>query len=288
MVLCNHPDFDFKKACFDAYNRWLHTQGRGETMTNSATTFTAQAGTVGSYGTFTLSSAGVWTYTMDGAHDAFVAGQVYTDTFTAVSADGTSQSVTVNITGTNDAAVIGGVTTGALTETDTALTTSGALTITDVDSATTFVAQASTAGDHGYGSFTLATNGAWTYTMGTAHNEFVAGQLYTDSFTAVSADGTSKTVTVSGHTLSGTDAANYTVANTGSATANITPKALTLSGITASNKVYDGSTLATITSGTFGNLFNGETLLNCLPTHITCTGENEALGTGDWSSLECA
>jgi len=23
MVLCNHPDFDFKKACFDAYNRWL-------------------------------------------------------------------------------------------------------------------------------------------------------------------------------------------------------------------------------------------------------------------------
>ncbi len=23
MVLCNHEDFDFKKACFDAYNRWL-------------------------------------------------------------------------------------------------------------------------------------------------------------------------------------------------------------------------------------------------------------------------
>ncbi len=23
MVLCNHPDFDYKKACFDAYNRWL-------------------------------------------------------------------------------------------------------------------------------------------------------------------------------------------------------------------------------------------------------------------------
>ena len=24
MMLCNHPDFDYKKACFDAYNRWLH------------------------------------------------------------------------------------------------------------------------------------------------------------------------------------------------------------------------------------------------------------------------
>ena len=23
MVLCNHSDFDFKKACFEAYNRWL-------------------------------------------------------------------------------------------------------------------------------------------------------------------------------------------------------------------------------------------------------------------------
>ena len=23
MVLCNHRDFDYKKACFDAYNRWI-------------------------------------------------------------------------------------------------------------------------------------------------------------------------------------------------------------------------------------------------------------------------
>ena len=23
MVLCNHPDINYKKACFDAYNRWL-------------------------------------------------------------------------------------------------------------------------------------------------------------------------------------------------------------------------------------------------------------------------
>src|SRR6266481_3915870 len=33
MLLCNHPDFDYKKACFDAYNRWLqsycaHAPGR--------------------------------------------------------------------------------------------------------------------------------------------------------------------------------------------------------------------------------------------------------------------
>jgi predicted TIM-barrel fold metal-dependent hydrolase len=23
MLICNHPDYDYKKACFDAYNRWL-------------------------------------------------------------------------------------------------------------------------------------------------------------------------------------------------------------------------------------------------------------------------
>ena len=23
MVLCNHRDFDYKKACFDAYNLWI-------------------------------------------------------------------------------------------------------------------------------------------------------------------------------------------------------------------------------------------------------------------------
>jgi len=25
MMLCNHPDLDYKKACFDAYNRWLQS-----------------------------------------------------------------------------------------------------------------------------------------------------------------------------------------------------------------------------------------------------------------------
>ncbi len=25
MLICNHPDLDYKKACFDAYNRWLQS-----------------------------------------------------------------------------------------------------------------------------------------------------------------------------------------------------------------------------------------------------------------------
>ena len=42
-------------------------------------------------------------------------------------------------------------------------------------------------------------------------------------------------------------AANYSISAGQTTTANITPKALTVSGITASNKTYDGSTNVTLT-----------------------------------------
>ncbi len=54
-----------------------------------------------------------------------------------------------------------------------------------------------------------------------------------------------KTVTVSGLALAGADAGNYTLTQP-SATANITPKSLTVTGITAQNKLCDGTTTATI------------------------------------------
>ena len=57
--------------------------------------------------------------------------------------------------------------------------------------------------------------------------------------------GTGKTVTVSGITLSGAAAGNYTLASpTATTTANITAVALTPS-VTAANKVYDGTTATT-------------------------------------------
>ena len=162
---------------------------------DSAATFVAQAGTAGSYGTFAIDAAGAWTYTASSAHDAFVAGQTYTDSFTVASADGTTTSVTINILGTNDAAVLSSAVAN-LTETDSAanLATSGTLSISDIDSAATFVAQAGTAGS--YGTFAIDAAGAWTYTASSAHDAFVAGQTYTDSFTVASADGTTTSVTI--------------------------------------------------------------------------------------------
>ena len=153
--------------------------------------FAAQAATAGSngYGTFTLAADGSWTYTADNSQTAIQqlgAGQSLTDSFTAVSSDGTnSQLVTVTINGTNDVPVIGGVHTGAVTEDVNVvagnLATTGALTIADVDAGqSNFAVQAATAGSNGYGTFTLAANGGWTYTANnsqTAIQQLGAGQI---------------------------------------------------------------------------------------------------------------
>src|SRR5207245_1589192 len=68
--------------------------------------------------------------------------------------------------------------------------------------------------------------------------------------TAVFADktvGSAMPVSVSGISISGTDAANYLLASSSATTtANITAKGLTVSGITANNKVYDATTTATL------------------------------------------
>jgi len=51
---------------------------------------------------------------------------------------------------------------------------------------------------------------------------------------------------VSGISVSGTDAGNYTVNTEASTVADITAATLTVVGIVAENKVYDGTTVATL------------------------------------------
>ena len=109
------------------------------------------AGTLsGTYGSLALAANGAWTYTASSAHNEFVAGTTYSDVFDVVSADGTHTSVTIHILGTNDAAVLSAATAN-LTETNLAadISTSGTLTISDVDSPATFVAQPGTTGTYG-------------------------------------------------------------------------------------------------------------------------------------------
>ena len=82
-----------------------------------------------------------------------------------------------------------------------------------------------------------------------------SGSISGDDLTVASATGafadknagTDKSVTITGLSLGGTDAGNYTLANTtASTTASIGQKAITVSGITAADKTYDATTTATV------------------------------------------
>jgi hypothetical protein len=90
----------------------------------------------------------------------------------------------------------------------------------------------------------------------------VAGDDVTVSATGVFSDknvDTNKTVTLT-ETNGGDDVGNYTITAQGTTTANITAKALSIGGITASNKVYDGDSSATIdvSAATFTGLVAGD------------------------------
>jgi trimeric autotransporter adhesin len=75
--------------------------------------------------------------------------------------------------------------------------------------------------------------------------------------------GTNIPVSVSGLTLSGASAGNYTLIQPVGLTANITANGVSItSGVTANNKVYDGTTAATIslTSVTLAGVASGDTV----------------------------
>ena len=156
-------------------------------------------------GTFNLTVDGAWSYTADNTQSAIQAlgnGIVVTDTLTALSTDGTTQVITIAITGVNDISVIGGVSTGQATEdTGAFLNVSGALTIADTDAndVPVFVVQTNTNGSAGLGTFNLTADGAWSYTADNTQAAIQAldtGITTTDTFTAMSADGTPQVVTV--------------------------------------------------------------------------------------------
>ncbi|MDI5876512.1 VCBS domain-containing protein [Shewanella xiamenensis] len=172
--------------------------------TGDSQTFSTTAQTAG----FTLNADG--SYSFDPANAAYqhlAAGQTETLTIPITVTDSTgatsTANLTITLTGSNDGAVISGTDAGTVTE-DTQLTTGGQLTVTDIDDQeSAFTAQANTAGS--YGSFTLAADGHWTYTLDNKNSAVQAlGQnaTLTDSLTVQSVDGTAHTVTV---TINGHD-----------------------------------------------------------------------------------
>ncbi len=111
----------------------------------------------------------------------------------------------------------------------------------------------------------------------------VSGDVLTTAYTTATFDnknvGTGKTVSVSGISISGTDAANYSFNTTTSTTASVTAKSLavTASGI---NKVYDGNTTGTVTLS--DNRVSGDVLTAA---YTTATFDSKNTGTGKTVSV---
>lgn len=106
---------------------------------NGATqTWSVQGAAVGIYGALAVNSTGQWTYTLNNAaHQDLAQGEVHNESFVVRVTDDQgafkNQTVTVTVTGTNDAPVIsGGPQAGAVQEDVTTLT-SGQLDAGDVD-----------------------------------------------------------------------------------------------------------------------------------------------------------
>jgi VCBS repeat-containing protein len=247
---------------------------------NTVVPVTAKAG---SYGSFSITADGSWTYTVNNsltAVQALAEGSTLTESFVVYSKDsqlarvkdeeggdgyedegdhhdtsyhGASKVVTVTIVGTNDVAVITGNSTGAVTE-DITLGASGQLNVSDVDAGqSSFQAQSATAGT--YGSFSIDATGSWAYSLnntGANVQALAANEVATETFTVKSFDGTQKVVTL---TITGTnDIAHISGSSSGAVTEDTTLSAsgtLTVADVDHGQAVFQAQANAAGTYGSF-------------------------------------
>jgi formylglycine-generating enzyme required for sulfatase activity len=111
-----------------------------------------------------------------------------------------------------------------------------------------------------YDGTTTATVSGTAVVSGTIDGDTVTVSAGTIAFANKNV-GTGKTITLSGWSLTGTDAGNYSLSAQSNATANITAKPVTITGLSASNKFHNGLPSATV-SGTavINGLVSGDTV----------------------------
>ncbi|MBW3844500.1 retention module-containing protein [Aeromonas hydrophila] len=203
---------------------------------------------VGQYGEFTLAKDGQWTFTANSAFNELNVGDKVSERFEVTSIDGTKSSVTVTITGSNDAAVVSSADV-TLTETDAPLVTGGTLTATDVDNPDNTFTPITVVGQ--YGEFTLAKDGQWTFTANSAFNELNVGDKVSERFEVTSIDGTKSSVTV---TITGTNDAPVLSPDVGAVNEDAILTVNAANGVLANDSDVDGNALKVtgILSGTSG------------------------------------
>ncbi|WP_429071853.1 VCBS domain-containing protein [Aeromonas dhakensis] len=216
--------------------------------------FVAGNGTpsAGALGSLAITEGGAWTYNVDNSKVQYLGeGETKVETFTVASVDGTTHTVTITITGVNDAAVITGTDTGGVTEDESnpTLTETGTLTVTDVDGAdeAKFVAGNGTPSAGALGSLTITEGGAWTYNVDNSKVQYLGeGETKVETFVVESVDGTTHTVTI---TITGVnDAAVITGTDTGGVTEDESNPTLTETGTLTVTDV-DGADEAKFVAG---------------------------------------
>ncbi|WP_370400435.1 Ig-like domain-containing protein [Sulfitobacter sp. JB4-11] len=204
------------------------------------------APTVNGYGTFGITAAGVWSFTLANANtavDALASDSVpLTDSFVVLTEDGTPQEVTVTIIGSNDAPrlihaaedIAGFVTEG----TDIVFAT-GQLSAADPDFGAILTWRGGEEGT--YGSFEISESGSWSYTLNSSAETLSVGEIATETFEVFVSDGqgaeVSQIVTIE---VEGTNQSPIVRANT---IVETTPSTAVLGQLTATDAETPSSDL---------------------------------------------
>ena len=219
--------------------------------------FTAETVT-GSYGSLTIDASGNWSYSVDNSQSAIQSladGDQLTDTITVEALDGTTQNIVITITGTNDAAVIGGVNSASVTEdAAAALTANGALTISDTDTGENIFNAETIIGS--YGSLTIDTAGNWSYSADNSQSsiqQLAEGDSIADVISVSSFDGTTHQVTI---TINGTNDAAVIGGTDSAALTEDAAATLTASGALTISDTDSGESSFTVetVTGSYGSL----------------------------------
>ncbi len=224
---------------------------------------------------------------------ALGAGQILTETRSVATVDGTSSTVTITINGTNDVPTLG-VGIGSVTEDNNPnaagqLTTSGVVSITDVDANQSFFkptaafTSSTNAGGVQLGALIFNSNGAYSYAVDNSKVQFLkTGESIVETYTVTSSDGSATTtikITINGLD----DGAIITPATTGSDKGSVTEDGqLTATGKLnivdpdAGQAVFVVQNAATTTYGKFSIDVNGNWSYQLDNTHSSV----QALGAG--------
>ncbi|MAC85216.1 MAG: hypothetical protein CL624_13885 [Arcobacter sp.] len=159
---------------------------------NENNSFTAEE-IIGENGTVNIESNGVWSFTANSTFDNLNVGDTLSEDFTVTTIDGTQTTITINIQGTNDTAIVSSA-SEILSETNSVLTTSGTLTSTDIDNEdNTFTAE-TVIGTNG--SVTIDENGAWNFTASSTFDNLNVGENVNEDFIVTTIDGTESTISI--------------------------------------------------------------------------------------------